>query len=149
LATFIIFVNGVHISACMAAIASLINMNDVHVMENHMLDKVLSFAAALVLSGSVAFAGPSTQHSAQASNHSAAATSHGSAALASGAGIVVAVPVMVVGAALSLSGAALQSTGNGAMSAGSQMIESAAAPMAHAPTPDGPPTLDGTSGANR
>ena len=114
-----------------------------------MFKKIVQIAAALTLSGTMAVAGSSTRHSAQASNHSATAASHGSAAVVSGAATVAAVPLMVMGATLSLSGAALQSAGNGAMTAGSQMIETVYSPVALAPAPNGPPTLDGTYGANR
>jgi hypothetical protein len=134
---------------CQGRFYPLSLVNVVHELENHMFKKIVQIATALTLSGTMAIAGSSTQHSARASNHSAAAASHGSAAVVSGAATVAAVPLMVVGATLSLSGAALQSAGNGAMTAGSQIIESLDTPVTLAPAPDGPPTLDGTYGAKR
>ncbi|WP_295315929.1 hypothetical protein [Roseobacter sp.] len=78
----------------------------------------------MALTATTAFAGPSGQHSAQASDHAAAAASHGSAAVASGVATVVAVPVIAVGSTLAVTGSALEELGASTIDAGSDIIGS-------------------------
>ncbi len=99
---------------------------------------------ALATTATAAFAGPSGQHSAEASYHSGEAASHAGAAVASGTATAVAVPVIAVGSALAVTGSVLEEIGTSTIDAGADLSLSAQPHRAINVTvmPNAAPTLD-------
>lgn len=86
-----------------------------------MITRSILFGLALATTTTVAFAGPSGQHSAEATYHSGEAASHAGAAVASGAVTAVAVPIVAVGSAIAVTGSALEELGTSTIDAGSDL----------------------------
>ncbi|MEO9652182.1 MAG: hypothetical protein ABJ360_18900 [Roseobacter sp.] len=98
----------------------------------------------LATTATAALAGPSGQHSAEATYHSGAAASHAGNAVVSGAVTVAAVPIVAVGSALVITGAALDEVGNNALNVGADLSHSIhpAGTKTVIAMPNAAPTLD-------
>jgi hypothetical protein len=101
-------------------------MNAVQKKEELMTLRSILLALLASLTFTPSFAGPSYQHSAQATDHSAQAASHGSVAAVSAASMMVAVPIIAFGSAVTVSGIALVETSTGALLPGADLVQAGA-----------------------
>ena len=109
-----------------------------------MTKRIASLALLMSALVTPALAGPSGQHSTNASHHSGQASIEGSAAVSTGTAIIASVPIMAVGSALAISGAGLQIVGEDVLLLG---VELHSADTGHRVAtqdvaPNAPPTLD-------
>jgi len=72
----------------------------------------------LAATATAALAGPSGQHSAEATYHSGEAASHAGAAAVSGVATVAAVPIIAVGSAIAITGEVLEEVGTSTIETG-------------------------------
>lgn len=102
------------------------------------------FGLALATTATAAVAGPSGQHSAEATYHSGEAVSHAGTAVASGAATVAAVPIVAVGSTLAVTGSVLEELGTSTIDAGADLslVGRPAQTINITVMPNAAPTLD-------